>query len=152
MLGKAQIAAMFGVFALLVLLTLVFFLLTGSETDASVDYPKYIKKLVTLSGKSNSSCPELPVPDKDSASVSCIREAVDSKKPFWLSIGPVGEHSNAWVGFARNSKGQLWRVFFQKDVTAGYGDNKKPYLGVGQCQDILFFNTLSTPPDCTNRL
>jgi len=151
MIEKPQVAAVVGVLALLLLLSLVFFLFPGPETDESVDYPRYIQKLVSLSGEKNSSCPELRMSRRAPASTSCIKLSIESPKPFWLSIGPVGYHGNAYVGLARNKKGQLWYVIFDKDRTAGYGDRKKPYLAALQCDRIVLTETLTTsPPDCSN--
>ena len=137
---------------LLAVLGAFFWVFPGPETNESITHSHYIQKLKFLSATEKSFCPDLLVPLRGTGKSSCLRAAIGSKKPFWLSMQfyPMGNHETSWVGLARNKKGLLWYVIFAPDSSGGYADKKKPYLSVSQCHGIVAPDEMRYPPSCTN--
>jgi hypothetical protein len=127
-------------------------LFPGAETNPSVDHSKYVQKLKSLSGNSNSFCPDLLIPLRGQGSSECLRKALASNNPFWLSMRfyPFGNYEVTWVGLARNKKGQLWYVIFDPDRTGGWSQPKSPYLAASECHGIIIPSEIREPLRCTN--
>ena len=137
---------------LIAVLGAFFWVFPGPDTNESITHTQYIQKLRFLSATDKSICPDLLVPLRGTGKSDCLHAAIDSNRPFWLSMQfyPMGNHETSWIGLARNKKGQLWYVIFAPDISGGYADKKKPYLSVSQCHGIIAPADMRQPPSCAN--
>ena len=129
------IAASTFLFSLCLIAAIIWFFLwnPGWEMGPGVTKKYYEQRLTELAGPSAITCPEFSIgPVVRSPMSPCLRTAIDSGAPFWISR----RHELGAIGVARNAAGRIWTLDYDRDVTCGGSPMPRPRLITRTCQEF----------------
>jgi hypothetical protein len=138
--------------ALLIGVALFFIWRPGFEDHQGVDKAYYEQRLRTIAGPAAMACKEASIPFAGARAPDCLTTAVRSSRPFHASLQfhPFGNGEVLWIGLARDTRGKLFQLSYDPDLTGGWGNKAEPALQTYSCRSFDVPTVIQRPWLCGN--